>query len=233
MDIRNWQISAGALAELVRPFGFALAALLSTWVLYDARRRRFRTLAAYACALLCLLLPPVVLPLYFIARSFNYRPTEEKLRWRFALPLLYSVVLAVCAGCYFYLDARSRDAHLARAGQARLLNRREQAILEYRRALALEDDPHTRKLLGVELAQAGRAEEALAEFLIAERGGEPDELLSFRIASALDALNRPAEAAPVYQKFLQSRACTQPLPERDCEQAHARLQQSNAIAPAR
>ena len=46
------------------------------------------------------------------------------------------------------------------------------AIREYREALKDEDDPHTHKLLAVELANAGYISEAIAEFRLAELGGE-------------------------------------------------------------
>ena len=97
-------------------------------------------------------------------------------------------------------------------------------MLEYRAALRREDDPHVRKLLGLELSKAGRWEEALHELRAAERGGETDDLLPFHIAAALSTLNRPAEAADEYQKFLQTQTCAQPPPHWRCEAARATLQ---------
>ncbi len=235
MDIRSWQISSATLADGLRPVSFALAVMLSTWVLSDARRRGLSVFAVTVWTLLVLLLTPVLLPLYFIARTFasksaavEARHAAKRMKRDFVWPLLYAATLAALGAGYFYLDYKSLDAHLARASQARLSDQHERAIREYRSALVSEDDPHTRKLLGIELLDMGRAAEALAEFRAAESAGEPDELLSFRIASALDALGRTTEAAPAYQKFLQSRACTQTLPDRNCEQAYTRLQQSKS-----
>ena len=265
MNPANWQISVAILADALRPISFALAILFSTWVLFDARRKRLDAFATTAWTLLALLFPPVILPLYLIARSVAHQPDtkttapapaeaapetndeppcaepgetaqtsattvegealRQPSRWRLALlPLLYLATLAAPGAVYFYLDYESVDARLARAAQARLDGQPERVIHEYRAALAEEDDPHIHKLLGVELAHAGRTQEALAEFLAAERGGEPDELLSFRIAAALDALGRTTEATPQYQKFLQSRLCTAKLPDAFCGESKARLQ---------
>jgi tetratricopeptide (TPR) repeat protein len=259
----NWQnFAGGAYEEGLLPAGFALALLISTWVLYDARRRHLRAPAATAWTLLALLFPPVVLPIYLIARSFTHQPdrpaaaateaadatetqgdprdtspaemahTDDAVggraadlrpKWRFALPLSYLLLLSALGALYFYLDYQSTDAHLARANRARLNNQPERVVREYRAALAQEDDPHTHKLLGIELSLAGRTEEALAEFLAAERGGEPDERLHFLIATALDTLGRTTEAAPAYQKFLQSRLCVQWNGAPDCALSRARL----------
>jgi hypothetical protein len=93
-------------------------------------------------------------------------------KWRYALPLLYALVSLSAIGIFFYLDSRSVDAHLARATQAKLVDDANTAIREYRKALTLEDDPHTHKLLAIELANAGQLEEANLEFRIAEQGGE-------------------------------------------------------------
>jgi hypothetical protein len=125
---------------------------------------------------------------------------------------------------YFYRDYRSFDAHLARAARAKLYGRQDNVISEYRAALRVRDDAHTRKLLGVELLEAGRAGEALAEFQAAVAGGEPDERLAFRLASALDALQRRAEAAEAYRRFSRSPLCAQSPPDTLCGQASARLQ---------
>ena len=148
------------------------------------------------------------------AASQSPRP---RLARRLALPLLYAAALLGAGALYFYADYQSADAHLARARQAQLDKRVGRAVREYRAALRREDDPHVRKLLGLELSKAGRWEEALAELLAAERGGEPDDALPFHIATALTALDRPAEAAAHYRKFLQSQLCTQTPPDRRCE----------------
>ncbi|HEV2802908.1 MAG TPA: hypothetical protein VGW12_20755 [Pyrinomonadaceae bacterium] len=144
----------------------------------------------------------------------------------YALPLAYACAMLSAGAVYFYRDYRSFDAHLARAANARLLNRRDAAIREYRAALRLTDDPHTHKLLAVQLAEAGQTEAALSEFRAAERGGEPDELLSFRIASALDTLGRNVEAEDEFRKFLQGSLCTRDPHAAHCEGAAARLCQT-------
>lgn len=151
--------------------------------------------------------------------------TSLKLR-RYAPSLLYACALLAASAVYFYRDYRSFDAHLARAANARLLNRRDAAISEYRAALRLADDAHTHKLLGVQLSEAGQTEAALSEFRAAERGGDADELLAFRIASALDALGRAVEAEAEYRKFLQGGLCARRPPEAHCEGAAARLGQT-------
>ena len=141
--------------------------------------------------------------------------------WRRALPLLYAALVLLLAALIFLRDYRSVDAHLARAANAKLFVQTERAIREYRAALRLEDDPHTRKLLAVELAARGRTQESLTEFLAAERGGEPDERLPYYIAAALDKLKRHDEAVPYYQKFLNGQLCTRTLPDARCEQARS------------
>lgn len=239
----RWQISAGELFELLRPAVWVLATLVSAWVLADARRGRFAFYSIAAWTLGTLFFPPIILPLYLIVRA--YRPTRERanhaqdhsgdeteptsithdgmLKWRWALPLLYAWVVLSLVGLSLFLDYRSIDAHLARANQSRLLGQREKTIREYRAALKLEDNAHTHNLLAIELDEAARWEEALAEFRAAERGGEPDETIPFRIANALDALKRPDEAAFEYRKFLQGQLCIQTLPDTRCEMARARL----------
>ena len=142
---------------------------------------------------------------------------------RLALPLAYAAALLALAALYFYFDHRSADAHFARAASAKLLNRTDAVVREYRAALAVADDAHTRKLLGLELSGAGRWEEALAELRAAERGGDPDDALAFHLAAALAALDRPAEAADEYRRFTQSGACAQTPPDRRCEDARAHL----------
>lgn len=87
----------------------------------------------------------------------------------------------------------------------------------------MEENAHTRNLLGIELAAAGQLEAALAEFRAAERGGEPDDQLPYRIAMTLDMLNRSNEAVPEYQKFLNTRQCTESYPDPQCAAARARV----------
>ncbi len=152
-------------------------------------------------------------------------PALTSKRSRFAVPLLYAGALLLVGAFFFYQDYRSFDAHLARGARAKLYGRREHVMAEYRAALGVREDAHTRKLLGLELLEAGRAEEALAELRAAEVGGEPDETLAYHVASALEALGRPGEAANSYVKFLRSGLCARTPPSANCEVARARVAQ--------
>ena len=156
--------------DLIMPAAFALSALLSTWVLASARRR-FELLYAFALAVGTLFLPVIVFPIYLAIMLWR-KKTGPPPKLRYTLPLVYAFVSLAAIGIFFYLDSRSVDAHLARATQAKLVDDTKTAIREYRQALAVEDDPHTHKLLAIELANAGNVEEAISEFRIAERGGE-------------------------------------------------------------
>ena len=53
--------------------------------------------------------------------------------------------------------------------------------------------------------------------------GEPGDALPFRIASALSALGRQAEAESEYRRFLQSDLCTRAPPDPRCGAARAHL----------
>lgn len=273
----RWQISAGQISEWLPPLLFAFTVLTSAWVLSDARRRLGLSLSAVAAwTLATLVSPPIVLPLYLVARIFTKKPgafevtpeestpaaetaltaleetnaardhrtTHSQLadtadeqsddqvaapqppaeirttlrRGQYAPPLLYALALLCTGAIYFYRDHQSFDAHLTRAAHARLLSQRPATIREYRAALRLSDDAHTRKLLAIQLAEDGQTEAALAEFRAAEQGGEPDELLAYHIAHTLDALGKPAEARLEYQKFLQGNLCNRPLPDARCEE---------------
>lgn len=295
--ISRWQISAGGTSEWLPPFLFALSVLVSAWVLYDARRRALPLYAAFAWTLATLLSPPVVLPLYLVARlyttkadampevelktsepesttppadtqahaavtteaqtsndvrehaeshadaqqanaqpinaqSINAQPAEEtrlhvrRRRRNYATAFLYALALLLAGAAYFYRDYHSFDAHLSRAAQARLLGQRAATIRDYRAALRINDDAHTRKLLAIQLLEDNQPEAAISEFRAAERGGEPDALLPYRIALTLDALGRPAEAAVEYQKFLRGNACARPSPDARCAEAATRAGQT-------
>ena len=236
-------ISAGELFELVRLAAFGLSALLSIWVLADAMRREFRLYTGLLGALGSLFLPFVVLPLYLIALIFGRhakrsgRSTPEhklapntesqtpQIKYKFLLPAVYAIVLLIAAGAYFYRDYNSVDGHLARAVQAQLRHQSAKTIREYRAALSQEENPHTHKLLGLELADRGQWAEALEEFRLAQRGGEPDELLPFRIAQVLTAKGNQVESVIEYQRFLYSHACTQEPPDDRCEIARKAVMQ--------
>jgi hypothetical protein len=166
-------MSAGELFDLIMPAAYVASALLSTWVLASARKR-FALHYAFAIALATLLLPLVVFPLYLAVIIWRGTGTPPR-RLRYLLPLLYAAILVCAIGLFVYVDSRTVDAHLARATRAKLVYDHHTAIKEYRQALALEDNPHTHKLLAIELADAGYKEEADAEFRLAEQGGEPQE----------------------------------------------------------
>src|SRR5262249_53281399 len=117
-------------------------------------------------------LPVVVLPVYLAVILLWRRPVRPR-RWRLLLPLAYAALLLVVFGLSFNQENQSVDAHLARAVQAKLTEDHARAIREYRRALAIENDPHTHKLLALELAQTGQLDEAASEFRLAQQGGEP------------------------------------------------------------
>jgi hypothetical protein len=231
-------ISAGEFFELIRPTVLVLSAVISVWVLASARRYRFPLYVAIAAALGTLFFPLITLPLFLIARFFHRRSgapyydreTGETLvpstptRRRVTLPLIYAVIVLSMIGFYLYSDHQSVDGHLARAVQSKLLGKRGRAINEYRAALKLDDDPHTRKLLAIELADTGDRTGALFELRTAEQRGEADDLIAFHAANLLDSLNLPNQATLEYQRFLESRACTQPLPDERCAGATLRVQ---------
>lgn len=138
------------------------------------------------------------------------------------LPSVYAALLLAAGAVYFYFDYTSFEARLVRATDAALYGRRARAVEELRAALAARDDAHTHKLLGFELYAAGRFEEALASFRAAEARGEPDDALPFHAASALKALDRRAEAAVEYRRFLQTETCARATHDDDARCAAAR-----------
>lgn len=144
-------------------------------------------------------------------------------RKNYAPAFLYALALLFAGALYFYRDYHSFDAHAARAANARLLGQHAASIRSYRAALRISDDAHTRKLLAVQLAEAGQMEAALAEFRAAERAGDDDELLPYRIARALDSIGRPAEAIVEYQKFLRGNWCARSPLDARCAEVAARL----------
>ncbi|MDQ2854689.1 MAG: hypothetical protein M3R68_00050 [Acidobacteriota bacterium] len=233
----HWQISAGEFFELLRPLALVISALLSTWVLASARRWHFHLTAALAWAIGTFFFPFIVFPIYLIARGWTKRGTRSQnpeedaavalgsaapLRFRNELPAVYGLVLLALIGLYIYRDYRTVDAHLARAAQAKVMNQQARAIREYRAALAIEDNPHTHKLLGIELAEMKDWFEALREFRAAESGGEPDESLPFSIALALEATGQTNAAQAEFKTYLSSHACTQIQPDSRCETARDR-----------
>ncbi|MFN2453548.1 MAG: hypothetical protein ABR577_04945 [Pyrinomonadaceae bacterium] len=240
------QISLGELVDLLRLALLALAAVVSALVLADARRQRFPFYAVAGFTLGTLFLPLVLLPLYIAARLLFPRQQRSQaaatarinngishlskrvipsIRWRYTLPLAYLVVALSLIAFYFYRDYTSADAHLMRAYQARLRRQHEEAISEFRIVLQSEpDNAHTRKLLADELAANEQWRESLAEYRTAEKMGEPDDELPFRIAAALEKLKRPEEAAREYKRFLEGASCAQKQPAAQCDTARVRVQ---------
>jgi tetratricopeptide (TPR) repeat protein len=212
-------MSAGELFDLIMPAAFVISALLSTWVLASARKR-FPLYYALALAVATLLLPLIVFPLYLVVLIWRGKGKPPE-RLRYSLPLLYAVIVLCGIGAFYYFDTRSVDAHLARATQAKLVEDTNTAIREYQQALALEDDPHTRKLLGIELANAGYVTEAISEFRLAQQGGEPDDAISYSLGLLLERLNLTNQARMEFQQFLLSPTCQRIDPR--CEVARGRI----------
>lgn len=238
----KFDISAGEFFELIRPTVLVLSALASIWVLASARRHRSGDFVAIGWALGTLFFPLITLPLYLIARFIRHRseqPHDGKTfssspaPRRLVIPLAYGAVVLSSIGFYLYWDHQSVDGHLARAAQAKVRGKRGGAIDEYRAALTLEDNPHTRKLLAMELADTGDWTGALIEFRKAEDGGEPDDLIAHYVATLLDLLNLPNQATLEYQRFLASGVCTQPLPDDRCAGASVRVQAAQVESRAK
>jgi tetratricopeptide (TPR) repeat protein len=213
-------MSAGELFELIMPAAIVVAALLSTFVLASARKR-FSLVNAAALAIGTLLLPLIVFPLYLVIIVWR-KPARPPQKWRYILPLLYAAIILTGIGVYYYFDSRTVDAYLARAEKAKLVDDYTTAIREYRGALTLEENPHTRKLLAIQLVQGGYLTEALGEFRVAQAGGEPDDTIYYLLGRILERLNQVAQAKLEYQNFLLSNTCMQP--DLRCEDARRRMQ---------
>lgn len=214
-------MSAGEMFDLIMPAAFVISALVSTWVLASARKR-FSLPSAMALAVATLFLPLIVFPLYLVIIMWR-RKIGPAVKWRYALPLLYATLVLSAIVVFYYFDRRSVDAHLARATRAKLVEDRTTAIREYRQALAREDDPHTHKLLAIELANAGYSTEALSEFRLAQQGGEPDDSIYYQVGILLERLNQTAQARLEFEKFLISDTCLQT--DARCEDARNRIKQ--------
>jgi len=224
-------ISAGEFFDLIWPAVLVLSALISTWVLASARKR-FPFYQSLLWALGTLFFPLIVLPLYLVAMLVTRRKAmatpngysrgATNRKGTFSLPLLYIVIVLGCIGVYIYRDTRSVDAHLAQATMDKLKNHGSNTIQEYEAALALEDDPHTHKLLAIELAEAGYWTDAISEFRLAQKGGEPDDSIHFRLGVLLDKLGQPGQARLEYEEFLNTPACTNGPEDVRCEAAGQR-----------
>lgn len=205
----------------LRQWIYGIVYLVSTWVLASARKR-FPLYFALAWAAGTLFFPLIVFPLYLIVMMVWRRRDLPPVKWRFVLPLLYAVIVLSSIGVWLYLDHRSIDAHLARATQAKLVEDKATAIREYQEALAFEDDPHTHKLLAIELAEAGDVSAAISEFRLAEQGGEPDDFIHFRLGLLLDRTDQKDQARLEFQKFLLSKTCQRV--DSSCDAARQRIE---------
>jgi len=230
----RFNISAGEFFDLIRPAVLVISAVISIWVLASARKR-FPFYLSLLWALGIVTLPLIVLPLYFVSLLLK-RPRVEAIeherysrssashvKWRFAVPALYGFIVLFSIGIYLYRDNETVDAHLARAAQARLYENRTKTINEYKKALALEDNPHTHKLLAIELAAAGNWTEAGSEFRLAELGGEPDDSIHFRLGLVLEQSNHGSEAQSEFEKFLKTASCREEPADDRCGVARARI----------
>ena len=213
-------MSAGELFELIRPSVLIVAALISTWVLGSARKR-FPLYVAFAWALGTLFLPLVVVPVYLVVILLWRRPAYSP-SWPLVLPLTYGLVVTAAIAAYFYFDSRTVDAHLARAARAKLVEDHGTVIREYQRALALEDNPHTHKLLALEFMQAGYLGDAISEFRLAEQGGEPDDSIHYYLGLLLERIDHNGQARLEFEKFLLTQTCQ--TADRLCESARVKLE---------
>lgn len=213
-------MSAGELFDLIMPAAFIISALVSTWVLASARKR-FSLYYAIGLAAGTLFLPLIVFPVYLVIMLWREKigPPE---RWRYLLPIAYAAIVLSTITAFFYFDSRSVDAHLARATRAKLVEDTAGAIREYQQALALEDDPHTHKLLAIELANEGSFSQAISEFRLAQQGAEPDDSIHYQLGLLFERLNQNGQARLEFQNFLFTDTCLQ-LDKR-CEVARQRLE---------
>jgi tetratricopeptide (TPR) repeat protein len=236
--------SAGEFFESLLPVASLLAAVLSAWVLASSRRCGLPIPAVAAWTFGTLLAPPVVFPAYLIYRLFLSKGSksaaaantsavspedrgysglevtaQHRLKMRWSLPILYLLLLLAINGALMYREYQSVDSHLARANAARLKDQPDQTVLEYRRALALEDNPHTHNLLGCELVEKHRWAEAIVELRAAQRGGEPDQILPYNLGVALREAGNLTEAKLEFEEFLASSACTAAMPDARCDAA--------------
>jgi tetratricopeptide (TPR) repeat protein len=201
-------MSAGEIFDLIRPTAIVLAALLSTLILASARRR-FSLHYAFLWAGLAFFLPPVVIPIYLATLLIRRPPGIEHVKQRFVVPTAYLAVLLGIFAVYQYRDRRSVDSHLAEASFAKVSSDQPTAIRQYREALKIEDNAHTHKLLALSLMEAGDLNGAITEFRTALAEGEPDDAIHFYLGNALDKLSRKDEAVAEYQKFLNSKTCSE------------------------
>ena len=222
----RFNTSAGEFFEFIRPASIILSGLLSTWILASARRR-YPSYLAFLWAITTFFFPLIVIPIYWVVLlARRSRIPLEKIRWRFLLPLLYATLILGGSTIYLYRQNTNVDAHLFKASQAKVNGDTPKAIAEYRNALALEENAHTRKLLAMEYYKSTDLEDALREFQRAESGGEPDDSLHFLIGSIQEELNLYAEARTEYKLFLETASCQKVPVDVRCDVARIRLSKS-------
>lgn len=217
-------MSAGELFELIRPSVLIVAALISAWVLGSARKR-FPIYVAFGWALGTLFLPLIALPLYLAVILLWRRPVYSP-ALPLVLPLTYGLVVTASIAGYFYFDSRTVDADLARAARAKLVEDHATVIREYQDALAIEDNPHTHKLLALEFMHAGYLIEAISEFRLAEQGGEPDDSIHYYVGVLLERLDQNGQARLEFERFLMTATCQTDEKPGDglCESARSRIE---------
>jgi tetratricopeptide (TPR) repeat protein len=218
-------MSAGELFDFIRPAVVVISAFLSTWLLVSARKR-FPLYLALPLAIAAFFLPFVILPLYFASLIIWPRTKVSDIKWRLILPLLFLTTILTVFSVYTYIDERTVDAHLSRASMAKVHSEPIKAIKEYREALRLEDDPHTRKLLAQTLDESGFFMEAITEFRRAEREGEDDDTIHFRLAILLEKIDHKGEALLEFKQFVVSKTCSQI--DYRCEAARQRIEDAES-----
>lgn len=222
-------VSAGGLTEVLQPVLFAVAALVSAIVLADALRGGFNIYEVAGWTLATFFYPYIIFPLYIIARFIKRREPRPRRKFTqtilrvFVPAFVYLLIILSIGAVLREREAHSFEHYLERAIAARLRDRHLEAADAYRAALAVQDDPHTHKLLGVQLMMSHKWADAYEHFLAAEKGGENDEALSFYLASVLDELKRGDEAVGYYLKFTTTSLCKRAVPDQRCQSAQARV----------
>ncbi|PWT91341.1 MAG: hypothetical protein C5B55_08275 [Blastocatellia bacterium] len=215
-------ISAGEAFELLRPAALVGSAILSTFVFASASRR-FALITSILLGIVTLALPLIAAPLYFAFVIVNSKFTPRNIRRRWLISASYAGILLGLIFVYLKLDQGRVDVHLWKANQARLNYDRNGTIREYRAALSLEDNPHTHKLLAIELTDAGNLQDAINEFRLAERGGEPDDSIHLRLGELLDKTGNRTDALGEYEKYLKTKTCLETPAGGNCVEAVKRL----------
>jgi len=199
-------MSASELFDLVRPAAVVASALISTFVFWSSRKR-YPSYQALIWAIATFFFPLIVLPIYGLVLLLKRTKAASRPKLQFIFPVVYLAIVLSTAAAYKYFDDRSIDAYLARAINARVRLNPRAAVREYREALKIEDTPHTRKLLAATLEEAGLDSEAIAEYRAAERGGEPDDMINYRLGVLLEKANEKDEALIEFKKFASSNTC--------------------------